>query len=34
MKTQGILISVLAVYLYGAIWLYVLYPILNKHFGA
>jgi hypothetical protein len=34
MKTKGMIITVLAVYLYGALWLYVLYPILSKHFGA
>lgn len=34
MKTKGMVITVIAVYLYGALWLYVLYPILSKHFGA
>jgi len=33
MKTKGMIVTVLAVYLYGALWLYFLYPILSKHFG-
>ena len=34
MKTKGIIVTVIATYLYGALWLYVLFPILTKHFGA
>jgi hypothetical protein len=34
MKTKGIIVTVIAVYLYGGLWLYVLFPILSKYFGA
>jgi len=34
MQTKGIIITVIAFYAYLALWLYYLFPILNKYFGA
>gem|GEM_PF-3363770 len=34
MKIKGMIVTVLAFYAYCALVLYVLYPILIKHFGA